>query len=339
MTDPRARMLRLLALLQAQRHWPGDVLAERLNISRRTLRRDVDRLRELGYPVEASRGVAGGYQLRAGTAMPPLLLDDEEAVAVAMGLRTATAGAVAGVAETSVRALAKVVALLPPRLRERVDAVAAYTVPAPLSGPAVDVSILTVLASACRAEEEVRFAYTDRAGAISRRRVEPYRLVALDARWYLLGYDVDRADWRTFRVDRVEEAAGSERRFRPRDLPSADVAAYVSRGVAGDQPRHQVVVRVAAPASRVARVVGGRGRGEPIDADTCLLRLDDATLEWAAMLLGVLGAPFEILEPSGLVERVRAIGVLFTQAADSAVHAADSTGSAPPGDPGRAAAG
>ncbi|WP_163550636.1 helix-turn-helix transcriptional regulator [Candidatus Frankia nodulisporulans] len=271
MADPSARMLRLLSLLQTHRHWPGDLLAERLEVSARTLRRDVDRLRELGYPVEASRGVAGGYQLQAGTAMPPLLLDDEEAVAVAVGLRTAAAGAVGGVGgvgETSVRALAK-----------------------------------------------VGFAYTDRAGATSRRRVEPYRLVALGGRWYLLARDVDRDDWRTFRVDRVQAVTGGGRRFRPHELPDADAAAYVRRGVAGGASRHRVVVRVRAPASQVGRVIGGWGRTEAIDADRCLLRMDDVALEWATMLLGVVGAPFTVVDPPELVERIRVIAEVLARAA------------------------
>ncbi|MCK9923469.1 YafY family transcriptional regulator [Frankia sp. AgPm24] len=318
MADPSARMLRLLSLLQTHRHWPGDLLAARLEVSARTLRRDVDRLRELGYPVEASRGVAGGYQLQAGTAMPPLLLDDEEAVAVAVGLRTAAAGAVGGVGgvgETSVRALAKVVALLPPRLRSRVDAVTAFTVPAPPSGPTVDVTTLTALASACRAEEEVSFAYTDRAGATSRRRAEPYRLVALGGRWYLLARDVDRDDWRTFRVDRVQAVTGGGRRFRPRELPDVDAAAYVRRGVAGGASRHRVVVRVRAPASQVGRVIGGWGRTEVIDADSCLLRMDDVALEWATMLLGVVGAPFSVVDPPELVDQIRVIAEVLARAA------------------------
>src|SRR5690242_10056017 len=163
MANTSARMLRLLSLLQTHRYWPGTELADRLEVSPRTLRRDVDRLRELGYPVDAARGVAGGYQLQAGAAVPPLLLDDEEAVAIAVGLRTAAAGAVAGFEETSVRALAKVIQLLPPRLRRRIDALRAVTTPGVLGGgPTLDASALTTVALACRGEERLRFTYAPR---------------------------------------------------------------------------------------------------------------------------------------------------------------------------------
>jgi predicted DNA-binding transcriptional regulator YafY len=208
MANTSARMLRLLSLLQTHRYWPGGELADRLEVSPRTLRRDVDRLRELGYPVDASRGVAGGYQLQAGAAVPPLLLDDEEAVAIAVGLRTAAAGAVAGFEETSVRALAKVIQLLPPRLRRRIDALQAVTSPGVLGGgPTLDASALTTIAMACRGEERLRFRYTPRAGDTSDRHVEPHRLVSLGRRWYLIAWDTGRGDWRSFRVDRLTAPA------------------------------------------------------------------------------------------------------------------------------------
>jgi predicted DNA-binding transcriptional regulator YafY len=201
MANTSGRMLRLLSLLQTHRYWPGGELAGRLEVSPRTLRRDVDRLRELGYPVDATRGVAGGYQLQAGAAVPPLLLDDEEAVAIAVGLRTAAAGAVAGFEETSVRALAKVIQLLPPRLRRRIDALQAATAPGGFGGgPTLDAGTLTTLAMACRGEERVRFSYTSRAAEPSTRTVEPHRLVSLGRRWYLVAWDLDRADWRRSRA-------------------------------------------------------------------------------------------------------------------------------------------
>lgn len=186
-------MLRLLSLLQTHRHWPGDELADRLEVSQRTLRRDVERLRDLGYPVDASRGVAGGYQLRAGSALPPLLLDDDEAVAIAVGLRSAAAGSVSGVEETSVRALTKVIQVMPPRLRRRVSALQNYTVPAMLGGgPTVDAIVLTVIAQACRDSERLRFRYTKRDGESAKRLVEPLRLVSLGRRWYLVAWDLER---------------------------------------------------------------------------------------------------------------------------------------------------
>ncbi|KJE22731.1 putative transcriptional regulator [Frankia torreyi] len=321
MADTSARMLRLLSLLQTHRYWPGGELAERLAVSPRTLRRDVDRLRELGYPVQATRGVAGGYQLRAGAALPPLLLDDAEAVAVAVGLRTAAAGAVTGVGETSVRALAKIVQLLPPRLRRQVDAVAAFTTPAPWGGPTLDAGLLTAIALACRAEEELRFDYTDRAGERSRRRVEPHRLVALGGRWYLVAFDLDRDDWRTFRVDRLAEPTATGRRVRPRQPPGGDAAAYVQRAVAGAGIRQQVLVDVAAPAAEVARVVGGWGSVAEVDGGSCRLRMEVDSLAWPAMVLGAVGAPFTIVEPAELTDRVRAMGELFLRSAPSAAPA------------------
>src|SRR6266511_595833 len=205
MLETSARLLRLLSLLQARRDWTGADLADRLGVSARTVRRDVERLRDLGYPVHATRGTDGGYRLGAGAAMPPLLLDDEEAVAVAVGLRTATGGAIAGIEETSVRALAKLEQVLPSRLRRRVNALQTYTVRIPPDSPVptVEPAVLTVLAACCRDHERLRFDYRDHDGSASVRTVEPHRLVNWGRRWYLVAWDVDRRDWRTFRVDRI----------------------------------------------------------------------------------------------------------------------------------------
>ncbi|MDX5574184.1 YafY family protein, partial [Streptomyces sp. ID01-9D] len=205
MLETSARLLRLLSLLQAHRDWSGADLADRLGVTPRTVRRDVDKLRELGYPVNASRGTGGGYQLGAGAELPPLLLDDEEAVAVAVGLRTAAGHGIEGIGESSVRALAKLEQVLPNRLRRRVGALGAFTVPM-LHGPeasAVDPGVLTELAGACRDAERLRFAYRTHDGEDSRRTVEPHRLVCTERRWYLVAWDLERADWRTFRVDRI----------------------------------------------------------------------------------------------------------------------------------------
>src|SRR3954464_9063334 len=226
MANTSARMLRLLSLLQTHRYWPGVELADRLEVSPRTLRRDVDRLRELGYPVHANRGAAGGYQLprgaagvaqaRPGAGGPPLLLDDDEAVAIAVGLRTAAAGAVAGFEETSVRALAKGIQLLPPRLRRRIDALRAVSTPGVFGGgPSLDATTLTTIAMACRSEERLRFDYTPRDGQAAARHVEPHRLVSLGRRWYLIAWDLERGDWRSFRVDRMAAPELSGARFRP----------------------------------------------------------------------------------------------------------------------------
>src|SRR4051812_33861914 len=243
MANTSGRMLRLLSLLQTHRYWPGSELAERLEVSPRTLRRDGDRLRELGYPVDASRGVAGGSQLRAGAAVPPLLLDDDEAVAIAVGLRTAAAGAVAGFEETSVRALAKVIQLLPPRLRRRIDALRAVTTPGVFGGgPEVDPAELTAIALACRGEERLRFDYTAREADPSARYVEPHRLVSLGRRWYLIAWDLDRGDWRSFRVDRLAAPAPTGARFRPREIPGGDPVAWLRSRIAAIPTRHDISV-------------------------------------------------------------------------------------------------
>jgi biotin operon repressor len=220
MVDPSARLLRLLSLLQSQRDWTSTELAGRLHVTARTIRHDVARLRDLGYPVDARPGVAGGYRLGRGAALPPLLLDDEEAVAVAVGLRTAASGSVAGIEETSVRALAKLQQILPSRLRHRVSAFGSYALPVPTRGPQVDPDVLTVVALACRDHEQLRFDYRNHSGGSSRRRVEPHRLVNDQRRWYLLAWDLERDDWRTFRVDRVEpEGSPPARCHRTRRSP------------------------------------------------------------------------------------------------------------------------
>ncbi len=266
MANTSARMLRLLSLLQTHRYWPGGELADRLEVSPRTLRRDVDRLRELGYPVDASRGVAGGYQLQAGAAMPPLLLDDDEAVAIAVGLRTAAAGAVAGFEETSVRALAKVIQVLPPRLRRRIDALQAVTAPGVFGGgPTLDATALTTIAMACRGEERLRFAYTAARGRPRRRRyVEPHRLVSLGRRWYLVAWDLDRGDWRSFRVDRLTEPALTGARFRPREIPGGDPVAWMRSRIAAIPNRYDVAIILHTSAEHVRGYVGHWGTVEPL---------------------------------------------------------------------------
>ena len=226
-----SRLLTLLSLLQARRDWPGSELAGRLEVSRRTVRRDVERLRELGYPVDSLTGPAGGYRLRAGAAMPPLLLDDEEAIAIAVGLRTAARSSVAGIEEASLRALVKLEQVLPSHLRRRVRALGAVSVGLPEGGPTVDPQHLTVLATACRDSERVRFTYRGRERPESRREVEPHSLVNLGRRWYLLAWDGQREDWRTFRVDRLARPASTGVRFEPREPPARDPAAYVAESI------------------------------------------------------------------------------------------------------------
>jgi predicted DNA-binding transcriptional regulator YafY len=309
MANTSGRMLRLLSLLQTHRYWPGGELAERLEVSPRTLRRDVDRLRELGYPVDAARGVAGGYQLQAGAAVPPLLLDDDEAVAIAIGLRTAAAGAVAGFEETSVRALAKVIQLLPPRLRRRIDALQAATAPGGFAGgPTLDAATLTTLAMACRGEERLRFDYTPREGEGAARYVEPHRLVSLGRRWYLIAWDLDRGDWRSFRVDRLSGPAPTGARFRPRDIPGGDPVAWMRSRLAAIPTKYDVSVVFATPAAPVCASVGQWAKVEPIDDASCRMRMSTDDLNWPLWVLGSLGADFTIESPAELRERVRTAG-------------------------------
>jgi predicted DNA-binding transcriptional regulator YafY len=312
MADTSARMLRLLSLLQTHRYWPGTELAQRLQVSPRTLRRDVDRLRELGYPVDAARGVAGGYQLRAGAAVPPLLLDDEEAVAIAVALRTAAAGAVAGFEDTSVRALAKVIQLLPPRLRRRIDALRAATSPAvPGGGPPLDAAALTTIALACRGEERLRFGYTTRDGEVAARQVEPHRLVSLGRRWYLVAWDLDRADWRSFRLDRLTGPVPTGARFRPREVPGGDPVAWLRGRLAAVPSRQDVSILVGRSADAVAGAVGPWVSAEPAGVDACRVRMSVDDLSWPILVLTVLGADFTIESPPELRDRVRAAGELL----------------------------
>ncbi|MFL5866872.1 MAG: helix-turn-helix transcriptional regulator [Thermoleophilaceae bacterium] len=318
MLQTSARLLKLLSLLQARRDWAGPELAERLEVGGRTVRRDVDRLRRLGYPVEATPGVAGGYRLGAGGAMPPLLLDEEEAVAVAVGLRTAVSGGVSGIEETSLRALAKLEQVLPPKLRRRVHAVGAATVPFARPGPTVDPEALAVIAGACRDHERLRFRYRDHGGATTRRLVEPHSLVHTGRRWYLAAWDVARADWRTFRVDRIEPRPATDRRFEAREPPGGDVIAFVSQGLSAARDRYQARVLLHAPIDQVAdRVPPTVGTLEPVDERTCLLRTGSDWLGGLAVYVADIGVDFEVLEPPEFAERVRELAGRFERASGS----------------------
>jgi predicted DNA-binding transcriptional regulator YafY len=309
MTGTSSRLLELLSLLQERRDWPGGELADRLEVSGRTIRRDVERLRGLGYPVESLTGPAGCYRLRAGTAMPPLLLDDEEAIAIAVGLRTAARASVTGIEETSVRALVKLEQVLPAHLRRRVRALGSATMTLPAGGPTVDPQCLTVIAAACRDSERVRFAYRGRDGAESRREVEPHSLVNLGRRWYLAAWDRGRRDWRTFRLDRLAKPASTGVRFAPREPPAKDAAAYVAQSLSAAPNRYEARVTLRAPAESVReRVPSHWGTIEPIDDRTCEYRTGDDDLDWLAMRVAMLGVEFEVHEPPELVEHLRMLG-------------------------------
>ena len=315
MWETPGRLLKLLSLLLARRDWTGAELAERLGVTLRTVRRDVDRLRDLGYPVAATPGAAGGYRLAAGTAMPPLLLDDDEAVAVAVGLRTAAGGTIAGIEETSVRALAKLEQVLPARLRRRVQALGSSTVTLTAGGPAVEPALLTTLATACRDHESLRLRYTRADGTQTRRLVEPVRLAYTGRRWYLLAWDREPAGWRTFRVDRIAGPPAPGPRFPPRE-PPADVAGYVSRAISSAPYRHQATIRLHAPAEVVAeRVSPAAGLVEAVDEDSCLLHVGGPSLAEFGVYIAQIGFDFEVLSPPELVEQVRVLAGLFGRAA------------------------
>jgi predicted DNA-binding transcriptional regulator YafY len=313
--ETSARLLGLLNLLQTRRSWTGPELAGRLDVGVRTIRRDVDKLRSLGYPVEAAPGVAGGYRLGAGAELPPLLLDDEEAVAVAVGLRTAAGGTVAGIEETSVRALAKLEQVLPSRLRRRVGALQAYTVPLPSGGPTVDAEMLATIAAACRDHEGLRFAYEAHDGAAGRREVQPHRLVHLNRRWYLVAWDIGREDWRTFRVDRIKSGLSPGRRFAPRPLPDNDVGAYVKRGVASARGRVEATVVLHGPLEELRnRVPPWAGELEARDATSCVLRANSDWLGGLAVYVAQIGVDFTAIEPPEFVEQVRTLADRFARA-------------------------
>ena len=294
MLKTAARLLRLLSLLEARRDWSGAELADRLGVTSRTVRKDVERLRDLGYTIEAKPGLAGGYRLGFGATLPPLLLDGDEAVAVVLGLRTAAGGAVAGIEETSVRALIKLERLLPSRLRRRVGALAATILTLEGSGPLVDADTLTTIAAACRDNERLRFDYRSHDATASARHTEPHRLVNSARRWYLLAWDLDRHDWRTFRVDRIDLHPPTGHPFTPRHMPDEEITDRLERGLATATWRYRTRVTVQAPAADMAGRLPATIAVEPVDADTCVIDVGSDNAHMLALYLGMLDADFRI---------------------------------------------
>ncbi|WP_435972093.1 helix-turn-helix transcriptional regulator [Streptomyces sp. Qhu_M48] len=314
MQETSARLLRLLSLLQSHRDWSGTELAGRLGVTPRTVRRDVDRLRALGYPVHASAGVAG-YRLGAGTRLPPLLLDDEEAVAVAVSLRAAAGGTVAGIAETAVRALVKLEGVLPSHLRRRVQALQSMTVPLAQGGPTVAPDTLTAIAAACRDHETLRFHYRSHDSTRTSREAEPHRMVFSGRRWYLLAYDTERADWRTFRLDRLTLRTPNGPRFTPRHAPAPDLADYTSRALSTGPYRYQARFTVQAPSAEVQeRMPATAATVTPRDARSCTVTAGAHSLDELALWMGLLAVPFTVHEPPELVELVRELVARLTAA-------------------------
>lgn len=306
MLPTSARLLRILAVLQQRPEWTGPELADRLGVTGRTVRRDVERLRELGYPVDSVPGRAGGYRLGRGTALPPLLLEDGEAVAVAIGLRAAATGSVTGLEDAALTALTRLENLLPARLWKRVQAVHESTVALLAPGEQVDATALVTIAGACRRSVRLRFGYRDREGRETQRLVEPYRLVHTGRRWYLVARDTDRGAWRTFRVDRLADPAATPERFTLAETP--DAAALVSNSTAVAPYRHQVTVRLAAPAEVISRKVPPTaGVVEPLDDTACVLRAGAERLEYVLGHLLFLGVDFEVTDPPEDREAVRAL--------------------------------
>jgi predicted DNA-binding transcriptional regulator YafY len=315
MSETSGRLLRLLSLLQARRDWTGTELADRLGVTTRTIRHDVDRLRELGYPVDARPGVAGGYRLGTGAALPPLLLDDEEAVAVAVGLRSAASGSIAGIEETSLRALAKLQQMLPARLRHRLNAFQAYALPEPSRGPRVDLDVLTAIAAACRDHERLRFGYLAHSGATSRREVEPYRLVHSRQRWYLVAWDLGREAWRTFRADRIEPQLPAGPRYAPRALPpDPEIAAQVARAAAQATWRYRARVIVHAPAAHVRQRLPIPVPVESLGENRCAFEPGSDDPDRLAQYLGLLGADFEVAGSPELVTALQKLADRYRRA-------------------------
>ena len=320
--DPTSRTLQLLSLLQTHRTWTSTELAERLQVTDRTVRRDIDRLRELGYPVDATPGVAGGYRLAAGAHLPPLVLDDDEAVAIAVGLRSAASAAIAGMEETSLRALAKLEQLLPDRLRRRTSAIhsnlSTYRWADP-EGREVDAETLAVLAQACRDHEEVRFDYRRRDGEESQRLVQPNQLVSLGRRWYLAAWDVRRDDWRTFRLDRMDRARLAGARFAPRTPPGGDAAAYVAQSVQDTPKPHVVELTVACSADEAVDALRWHDAEVTEDGERCrvVLRAEEQAWLVASVARVALLADVTVHGSGDVVDAVAALGRRLTAAASA----------------------
>jgi predicted DNA-binding transcriptional regulator YafY len=305
MVQTSARLLALLSMLQLRREWTGQELADRLAVGPRTIRRDIEKLRSLGYPIEAAPGVAGGYRLGAGGQLPPLLLDDAEAVAVAVGLRTAASGSISGIEETSVRALAKLEQVLPSRLRRRVSALGDATSAFGVEGPRIDADMLATLAAACRDRTRLRFTYVARDERTSHRRAEPSAVVHSGYRWYLVAFDLDRDDWRTFRIDRIRGRVRLAERGRPRTVPGGDPAAFVKqqlRATADEPDATPGRIRVQAGVSQIRKRVPSRyATVEPDGEDACVVTTRGAWSRHFLIWMALLEEPMEVLDPPELV--------------------------------------
>jgi predicted DNA-binding transcriptional regulator YafY len=317
MWQTSTRLLQLLTMLQARRDWSGQELASRLEVSTRTIRTDIERLRDLGYPVEASPGVGGGYRLSHGTTMPPLLLDDEEVVAVAVALRSTAGAGVTGIEEASLRALVKLEQMLPNRLRHRIDEVRTATVSVPGAGPTVDLAVLSAIAGAIRASERLRFDYVAHDGRQTMRTTEPQRLVVWGRRWYLLGWDVDRANWRTFRVDRIKPKTPTGPRFPPRTLTDDEASRFVQRSAGTATWRYRARIRIHAPLDQVRALLPLAVDVAADGPDRCIIEAGSDTPHQLALYVGLLDIDFDILEPPGLADAFIRLAERYQRAAEA----------------------
>src|SRR3954447_16847653 len=317
MVQTSARLLALLSLLQQRREWSGPELAGRLEVGPRTIRRDVEKLRDLGYPIEAAPGIAGGYRLGPGAQMPPLLLDDAEAVAVAGGLRSAASGSIAGIEEYSVRALAKLEQILPDRLRDRVRALGVATSTFRVDGPQIDPDELALIAGACRDGVRLVFSYTAKGGEATSREVEPAAVVHTGWRWYLVAYDLGREDWRTFRIDRIAGRPRTGARGRRREVPRGATPAFVKksiRGGEGDVVRGRV--RLRAPADVIgARVPARYATVAPEGPDTCIVTTTGRWSREFLVWMALMDAEVTVLDPPELVEEAGRVVARLSAAA------------------------
>lgn len=313
--DTSARMLRLLSLLQLHRHWSGAELAERLEVSERTLRRDVDRLRQLGYLVESVRGIEGGYQMAAGASLPPMVFEHDEAVALAIGLRDVAHGDDTETAAASVRALAKLVAILPPVVRHQVEIVADVTDSRATGWASVTPppDVLGTVAQACRDGVRLTFTYRTADQVETQRYVEPYRLVTRGRRWYLVAFDPDRDDWRTFRVDRMSQPSPSRNQFTPRALPADDLAEYVAERIRALRTTHHVEIIVEVDGDTARKAIGRWVTVEDLAADRCRLTMTTDSFDWPLLAVSSLNAEFEVVGPAALKDHLAGVGVLLAR--------------------------
>lgn len=326
MLETSARLLHLLSLLQTRREWSGRELADRLEITTRTVRRDVDKLRELGYPVEATVGVGGGYRLGAGAEMPPLLLDDQEVLAVALGLDAVTTGPVSDMAEASAGALTKLRQVMPSRLRHRLDSLSLEAVPRTRGQVTVSADVLTDIAATCHRHERLRFDYRRGDGTESRREVEPYRLVRNGMRWYLIAFDLGRDDWRSFRVDRMVPKIPTGPRFTPRELPEGAASRFLERSLGAVYRKSSARVRIHAPVETIGPMVSDAwGTLESGDEQTCELTLFSTSLTSIARWLHAFDADFTVLSPdalrdelAGVAEHHERVAARYRRACDAA---------------------